>query len=332
MYYRRLILLLLFVAIFSYGAIHYTIDVNTFHHLTSFQPWSVIAALLSVLVGLFLDGWRLVELVRLSDEKITSDEAARVVFGNYFLALLTPGFSGGAVAQVMFLRYAKVPMGKAAVIVVVRTIVSLIFLFLCMPFILLDDNGILPWVSNDLLLGISIIIVAAIAFSVVAMVKGYFDKVMMFLVKRLSYKNGKKIVRFYRDNQKAIMLLLSSPLGMLKVFVLSGLSLIALYAVAPFLLMGLGAKIDWLTAIGRMIFLNLFLYFSPTPGGSGIAEGGFVLLFKSMAPIGTVGIVAVGWRFFAEYLPFFVGFYYTVKTFGREFLGKPLLKQKNDSM
>ena len=46
---------------------------------------------------------------------------------------------------------------------------------------------------------------------------------------------------------------------------------------------------DGVLAMGRMIILNILLYFSPTPGGSGIAEGGFILLFNSMLPEGTVG-------------------------------------------
>ena len=76
--------------------------------------------------------------------------------------------------------------------------------------------------------------------------------------------------------------------------------------------------------MGRMIFLNILLYFAPTPGGSGIAEGGFVLLFSEFLPSGTVGIIAVAWRIIAEYLPFSIGFYYTIKVFGREFLTKQL--------
>ena len=108
---------------------------------------------------------------------------------------------------------------------------------------------------------------------------------------------------------------------MLVVFAESGLNLLCIYAVVPCLLLGLGVtNADWYTVMGRMIFLNMLLYFSPTPGGSGIAEGGFVLLFSSVVPAGTVGIVAVCWRLIAEYLPFLIGFYYTVTVFGREFL------------
>ena len=149
----------------------------------------------------------------------------------------------------------------------------------------------------------------------------------IFIAKKISHKKGRKLIGFYRDNKKAILLLASSPAGLLKVFIISGLSLIALYSVVPFLLLGLGVDINWALVMGRMIFLNIFLYFSPTPGGSGIAEGGFVLLFNTIAPVGTVGVVAVAWRLFAEYIPFLVGFYYTLKSFGRSFLGKSSLKK-----
>ena len=97
-------------------------------------------------------------------------------------------------------------------------------------------------------------------------------------------------------------------------------------------MLGLGATVDWLTVMGRMMFLNILLYFSPTPGGSGIAEGGFVYLFSSSVPSGTVGILAVAWRFIAEYLPFFVGLYYTITVFGRSVLEKDLEETETDTL
>ena len=70
----------------------------------------------------------------------------------------------------------------------------------------------------------------------------------------------------------------------------------------------------------------MLLYFTPTPGGAGVAEGGFVMLFSESVPSGTVGIIAVCWRLVAEYIPFLIGFYYTVKVFGRDFLNRQLAK------
>ena len=318
---RRFLLLFVLVVGISAAVIYTTVDINTLQNLTRFHSWSLLLALLAVGLGMFFDGSRLMHLVKISNEKITLYQAVQVIFGNYFLALLTPGATGGAVAQVMFLRHAGVPTGKAAVLVIVRTLLSIFFLALCMPFIFLHDEGIVPGVSNNILMAITLTAFLGIVFIVVGARRGFLDYVVVWIARRLHDKKRHQLFGLYRDTKSAISLLLGAPRQMLVVFVESGLNLLCIYAVVPCLLLGLGVTdADWYTVMGRMIFLNMLLYFSPTPGGSGIAEGGFVLLFAATVPAGTVGIVAVCWRLIAEYLPFLIGFYYTVTVFGREFL------------
>jgi hypothetical protein len=325
-FYRRFICLILLVGIISGSVIYFTVDINTLTSLTAFKPWSIILAIVFVGIGLILDGSRLMHLVKISNEHITLSQAVQVVFGNYFLALLTPGATGGAVAQLMFLRHAGVPAGKATVLVIVRTLVSILFLLLCMPFIFLHDEGILPGVSNEILMFVSLVAFVGIVFIVWAFKTSFFDGLVIKSTKRFSNSKRKKCIAFYRDIKGAVTLLSSSPRSMFRVFIESGLSLIAIYSVVPCLLLGLGVELNWYTVMGRMIFLNMLLYFSPTPGGSGIAEGGFVLLFSETVPAGTVGIVAVFWRVIAEYIPFLIGFYYTIKVFGRDFINRQLTK------
>ena len=117
---RRFLLLFVLVVGISFAVIYTTVDINTLHNLTRFHSWSLLLALLAVGLGMFFDGSRLMHLVKISNEKITLYQAVQVIFGNYFLALLTPGATGGAVAQVMFLRHAGVPTGKAAVLLIVQ--------------------------------------------------------------------------------------------------------------------------------------------------------------------------------------------------------------------
>ena len=318
---RRFLLILVLVVGISSAVIYTTVDINTLQNLTRFHAWSLLLALLAVGLGMFFDGSRLMHLVKISNEKITLYQAVQVIFGNYFLALLTLGATGGAVAQVMFLRHAGVPTGKAAVLVIVRTLLSIFFLALCMPFIFLHDEGIVPGVSNNILMAITLTAFLGIVFIVVGARRGFLDYVVVWIARRLHDKKRHQLFGLYRDTKSAISLLLGAPRQMLVVFLESGLNLLCIYAVVPCLLLGLGVTdADWYTVMGRMIFLNMLLYFSPTPGGSGIAEGGFVLLFAATVPAGTVGIVAVCWRLIAEYLPFLIGFYYTVTVFGREFL------------
>lgn len=322
-FYKRLAILILLVLVISGSVIYFTVDIHTLTNLTVFQPWSLALAVLCVSIGLFLDGSRLMYLVHISHEEITLGEAVQVVFGNYFLALLTPGATGGAVAQLMFLRHAGVPTGKATVLVFVRTVVSILFLILCLPFIFMHDSHILPGVSNEYLAGISIAAFLIILFLILGMKSKMLNKIAVRIAKKLSPVRRRTFLKGYRDTQNAVRLLYASPWAMLFVFLESGLSLIAIYAIVPCLMLGLGVTdADWYAVMGKMIFLNMLLYFMPTPGGSGIAEGGFVLLFTDIVPAGTVGIVAVCWRFIAEYIPFLIGFYYTIKVFGAGFLNK----------
>lgn len=324
--YARMLLLILFVFAISGAVIYFTVDINTITNITVFKPWSVALAIFFVGLGLVLDGTRLMHMVKISNEHITLKQAVQVVFGNYFLAMLGPGASAGAVAQLMFLRHAGVPSGKATIMVIVRTLVSILFLVCCMPFIFLHDDNILPGVSNLTLMVISVLAFVGIMFIVWAFKTDFLDYFAMKLEKKLPENKKSKFTAFYYDSKKAVKLLADAPLSMVRVFIESGLSLICIYMVVPMLMLGLGVEFDWVTVMGRMIFLNMLLYFSPTPGGSGIAEGGFVLLFSSMVPAGTVGILAVSWRLFAEYIPFLIGLYFTLTIFGREILQRQLDK------
>ena len=327
--YGRIVGLFLLIVLISSAVIYFTVDINTITNLYMFKPWSVIMAILAMVIGLVLDGTRLMHMVRISDENITLEQAVQVVFGNYFLAMLGPGAAAGAIAQVMFLRKAGIPGGKAAVLALVRTLVSIMFLACCLPFIFLHDEGILPGVSNDLMVYVAGSVAVLMVLLAYGIKKNAFDYLAVKITKKLPRKWSRKFVEMYRDSKAAVKLLASSPLSMVRVFFESGLSLIFIYMIVPFLMLGLGVSVDWLTVMGRMMFLNILLYFSPTPGGSGIAEGGFVYLFSSSVPSGTVGILAVSWRFIAEYLPFFVGLYYTITVFGKSVLNKDLDEEES---
>jgi uncharacterized protein (TIRG00374 family) len=319
-FYQRLILLLLFVGSISSIVIYFTVDIHTLRHLDSFQPWSLALAFVFLIIGLYFDGIRLMHLVSISGEKIRLIEAVHVVFGNYFLALLTPGAAGGAVAQVMFLRKAGVPTGKATVLIVVRTLLSIIFLVLCLPVIFYYDPEIMPGLSDDILT-ICFASLIAIILGLIWLFRTSLPYYwLVALTKRFSHRNRRRIFLLYRDIRGAVFMLSSSPLSMGKVFIESAISLLALYSVVPILFMGMGITVNIPQIMGRMVLLNILLYFAPTPGGSGIAEGGFVLLFSSFLPSGTVGIVAVAWRIIVEYLPFVIGLYFTIRVFGHKFL------------
>jgi conserved hypothetical protein len=319
-FYRRLALLILLVGGISAAVIYFTVDIGTFRHLGAFRPWSLAIVGILLVVGMFFDGTRLLHLVRIAGQRITLGQAVQVIFSNYFAALLTPGATGGAVAQVMFLRRAGVPTGSATVVVLIRTLMSILFLFVCLPLVFTYDPGLLPWIPPELLVAVSVTIIVASAVGVWFLRSTLSLRILRRFTRRVDRGRRRQIFALYRDTRGAVFLLLKAPMSMLRVFVESAANLLALYSIVPVLFLGLGVAVDWPLVLGRIIFLNILLYFAPTPGGSGIAEGGFVLLFSELLPPGTVGVLAVAWRIMAEYLPFSIGFYYTIKVFGRDFL------------
>ena len=321
--YRRVGLLLFLVAAISAFVLYWTVDANTLQSLGQFRPASLLLVVALSIGGLYFDAARLVRLTAIAGGRtVTLREAYQVVFGNYFLAMLTPGAAGGAFAQVLFLRRAGVPTGKATILVLVRTLLSILVLFLFAPVVFWFDGNVLPGLSQEVMLASSL----ALLFSMLAMPVFFRtslpDALVLLLVRRLRRARRRRIVNLYKDVRNAVQLLGAAPGQMLLVLLQSAASLFLLYALVPALLWGLGGDGDFLTIMGRMVLLNILLYVAPTPGGAGIAEGGFVLLLQSLAAPGTVGVAALAWRVAAEYIPFGLGAIAVVQTFGRDFMKK----------
>ncbi|WP_019879637.1 lysylphosphatidylglycerol synthase transmembrane domain-containing protein [Succinispira mobilis] len=329
---QKLAFILAVIFLISFFVIYLTIDLDNIKKINIFKWEYLLFALGSLTIGLILDGTRLVHLVRVTDQQISPLEAMQVVFSNYFLALLTPGATGGAIAQVMFLKKAGVPVGKATVVVLVRTILSILFLITTIPFVLHYDNSLIPSLSKNTIYLFSSTLVILAIISVLLMRTKYPEYFLVFFTKSLNRSLKRKIYFFYKEIKTATFLFFNKPLCIFRVYLESGLSLLFIYAVVPILFYGLDETINMFVTMGRMIILNLLLYFAPTPGGAGIAEGGFVMLFKPLLPIGTVGILAIVWRIMVEYLPFIIGAYFSIKTFGPDIvarISKKAIKIKN---
>lgn len=58
------------------------------------------------------------------------------------------------------------------------------------------------------------------------------------------------------------------------------------------------------------------LYFVPTPGASGAAEGGAVAVFGLFVPWSVAGVMAVTWRLLSEYTGIALGTFIVVRMLG----------------
>ena len=313
---RRIVFFAALVVAVSAIVLYFTVDVETFRRLADFHPASLLGVMLLIAAGMYFDALRLQRLSSVAGRHVLLGAAMRVVFGNYFMALLTPGASGGAVIQVLFLKKAGVPTGSAPVVVLVRTILSIFFLILCLPLVFYFDPLILPWFDREAIVRGAILLAGLVIAGMAVLRTRISDRIAVVVLKRFPVRWRFRLMKIYRDMRGALGMIAVSPKAVGLAFLESGISLLFLYAIVPMLFAGLGAQLDWLQVLGRMIFLNLLLYFAPTPGGAGVAEGLFISSFKPFLPLGTVGVAAVAWRIFAEYLPACIGGYFTLKVFG----------------
>ncbi len=325
----RLAVLFSFVVLISAAVIYFTVDIRTFEYLTLFEPRCILLALGCLAIGLLFDGLRLITLANVTDGKLTFRQVVNVVLSNYFLALVTPGASGGAIAQVMFMRKAGVPVAKSTVVVLVRTVMSIIFLILLVPVVLHSDSDIVKWMPASVLTVLSVLFISLPIIVISLLRTRYPEQAIFWFTRKFSYTTRRNCFIWYKEFKNAVVVMGKHPLMVLKAFIESGLSLLFIYATVPAYFTGLNIDFDLVQVMGRMVLLNLVLYFSPTPGGSGVAEGGFLVLFSNILPNGVEGIMAVLWRFTAEYLPFLLGAIVTIRAFGSDVLNMASIKRKS---
>ena len=318
---RGIFMFLLLLAV-SIGIIYYTIDLDALKAISSFNSISLLLALVALVAGMYFDGLRLQRLVKIGGYKLSIRAVLRVIFSNYFMAMLTPGASGGAVAQVLVLKSYNVPISRGTPIVLIRTVFSIMFLVIMLPIVFLYDSIEIPYISRNMLLLFSFLAVLATLLGTYLLQTIYMRKFVYNLAQHFKANKTKDWLIKLETLNQGLSLLYKKPTQSFIVFIESGVSLLCLYCIAPALMFAFSTDIPIITILDRMILLNLILYFAPTPGGTGIAEGLFILFFTPFVPLGTVGIIAVAWRVIAEYLPFFVGMYAVLTLYGRQFVAQ----------
>lgn len=319
---KRGLFLGLIVLLVSAVTIYFTIDLKALASLDHFKLSSLILAALALIVGLFFDGRRLQRLVKMIGYDLSLQAVLRVIFSNYFMALLTPGASGGAVAQVLILKSYGIPLMEATPIVLVRTIFSILFLIVMLPLVVWQTDVTIPYISQGMLLTLSFLAVFSLLLVLYLLQTKFVRSLIYQLGKRLHKTSPKSLLIKLDQLNEGFGLLYKHPRNSFLVFIESGLSLLALYCIGPALMFAFTGDLPLVTLLGYMIVLNLILYFAPTPGGTGVAEGLFIVLFGAFVPTGTIGLIAVAWRLVAEYIPFLIGMYAVLTLYGAQFIAK----------
>lgn len=322
--WRRLALFsLLFIGLTFAGL--YTLYARVADHTLSFDPKlldpTLLLALLLLLVVYFTsDGLRLFYTLRALGHRVPGKAMFRLVFINLFFSNVTPMATGGGFAQVWYLRHHGVPVGTATAATTIRTVLAIFFIFSLAPVFLLTLAPLEKLaVSNEIGTALAIVIILYLGFFAIVLFRArWLIPPLSHLVSGLHRLHliGERRHRRWQFKARREMLRFSLSFGIylrgekrfIALSVLFTMAfLLSLFSFPALLIAGLGYEVDYLLTVGLLVVTTFIMYFSPTPGASGISEGVFGSFFRDILTANHLILVTVAWRFLTIYIGMIIG-------------------------
>ena len=323
-------LFILIVAVSILGVLFFSIDASTFDLLRMANKKILFCAVLLVLLMWLLDALKFVCLAKSAGESLSVKETLPVVMVNYFGSAITPMQSGGGPFQVYLLYKKGVSVGKSVAITIVRTLQIIFLLALILPFALfaepefISKHVVLRWFILYILIFISF----AGALLIISFVRpGLVKRWSNWIIVRLNrfgilrstgiLKVARRVSReidCYSENMR--MFFSSGKKWFLISFFIAVLHLFFYMSIMPCLILAIGLDVKFMQCILAEALLLFSLYFVPTPGSSGVAEGGATAVFALFVPWSLAGVLAIIWRVLSEYTGVALGTLMVIRQFG----------------
>ncbi len=308
-----------------------SVDEETIKSLLSAHKSKLFLALLSVICAWICDAGRFCALARAAKEEVSFKLGIALTWLNYFGSAVTPMQSGGGPFQVYALYKRGIPIGKGIAITLIRTMLTVLILTIAVPLIWLVDPEIMS--ESRFLKGLVFYVYAVIlmtwAFIIFTIMKPELFKksgriFLMYLKKFNIVKSNRRIIKSFQwldrevDNYILNFRLLfdSGKLWLAFAIILSVGHLLLLFSVLPILMSAVDLPFRYTQTIAVQAIFMFVLYFIPTPGASGVAEGGGALLYSVLMPSNMAGIMSVICRFFTDYISIFMGVVIVIKMLG----------------
>jgi uncharacterized protein (TIRG00374 family) len=340
---RKGLSIFLFLSVAVCGAVlAFSVDRKSFAVFKEADAFKIYLAFMLVVCVWLLDAVKMWLLIRAAGEKITFLVSMELTWINYFGAAITPMQSGGGPLQMYVMYQQGISVGKSVAITIIRTILIMLILGMMIPFAVMTSGNLpeMGWGARGFISYVVVFILAiwlALVVSVVkpSLVKRLAARIITVLKRigllRAGWESGllKLAVReidAYNDNVRAF-LTTGRRYFLIGVFV--AFTQIAFQlSVMPCMIWALGFPVSYPQCVLVQALFLFLLYFIPTPGGSGAAEGGAALVFSMFVPWNVAGMLGIGWRFMTEYTGIFLGAMVAVRRVGWK-LANQIMSKKN---
>ena len=284
------------------------------------EPVTLLSLTALLTVYFSADALRLYFTLRALGWRLSATVIAKLVFINLFFSNVTPMATGGGFAQIWYLSKHGIPVGTATAATTIRTLLAIIFIFLLTPVFLLSLEALDGRaISGNVGIALTFFIFLYLGFFAVLVLRTRwlmtplaniltaFWRLKLISAKRhrrWQFKAKREMLRFsisFGDYLRGPPLYIALSVLSTVVFLLS------LFSFPALLLHSLGYTVDYVTTLGLLVVTTFVMYFSPTPGASGISEGVFGSFFSDILAPAHLLLVIVAWRFLTIYLGMLIG-------------------------
>lgn len=292
--------------------------------------WLLIPATLCFVIAIIFEIFKYVLMIkRLAiNEKLTTEEtkhirknawkvARRTVLLGKYYDNITPAAVGGQPFQIYYMRHNSGLLNGASTSIPIFGMISNQIGFLLLAIICFVFGNVLQ--KNTALMVTAWIGLLFYAFwPIMVFGVSFFPKAtsnfLKFIVKILAklrlVRNRDKVLQKIENEvteyAKSVKIILKSR-GLFFQTVLFSTLFNALIAAIPFfVLTAFGGNVNFIECFALTIAVMSAVYFIPTPGNSGAAEGTFFLVFSALST-GYVFWAMLFWRFFSYYIYVIIG-------------------------
>ncbi|MAL98472.1 MAG: TIGR00374 family protein [Alteromonadaceae bacterium] len=326
--FKRLVLFtILFILLSSAGV--YVIYAQFAERSFSFD-WRLVSfpfllwVLLLLIVYYVADGLRLHFTLRALGHRMSRGKVFRLVFINIFFSNVTPMATGGGFAQIWYMQRQGIPLGTATAATTIRTLLAVVFIFVATPLFLLSLESLEnSAISGQIAAYLAVFITLYLGFFAILLLRTRWLLPPLTLIinalHRVNLINTDRQMHWRFKSKREMLRFAHSfaayrkgaPGDVLLSVIFTVVFLLSLFSFPALLMQALGYDVSYLNVVGLLVITTFIMYFSPTPGASGIAEGVFGHFFSGVLSGNHLVLVTVAWRLLTIYLGMLIGVFVT---------------------
>lgn len=274
-----------------------------------------LAAILQFL-DIGLGAWRNHILVQKFKPEVKPWLCFKAQLANEFAAAVTPGQGGGGPAWLYILHRGGIPLTSAIAVSVIVFLCTLVFFQITTSLSVLVIGGRFSSQAFQYLLMFGFCICTGLFLFILftLCLPNYIHRLIAALTRllrssrqpwreRLAWFSERLAESINQYHGSCMLFFRNHRVSVFQTFLMTGMySLIKLH-LAYVILLGLGVSISYLPALAVLALLRFILYFTPTPGGSGVGELVIAALMSTLMPLYLLPLFTIIYRFFQLFLP-----------------------------